>query len=110
MTDPQIAWAAGLFEGEGCISNSRIRQGKVCKQLSLEMTDLDIVERFRKVVGVDNKIISRVRKDNGNCKPIYLYRIQAHKDIQRVLSSFLPFFGLRRAYTALNTLDQIELD
>ena len=74
------------------------------------MTDLDIVERFRDIVGVDNAICMRQRTDNGNCKPLYLYRIGARADIQRVLSAFLPYFGLRRAYTALNTLDLIELD
>jgi hypothetical protein len=43
----QIAWAAGLFEGEGTIVDSA---GPV--QLRVKMTDLDVLERLLDVFGV----------------------------------------------------------
>ena len=43
----QIAWAAGLFEGEGTIVDSA---GPV--QLRVKMTDLDVPERLLDVFGV----------------------------------------------------------
>lgn len=60
-----MAWAAGLFEGEGCIV-ARTRRGPTKKdgtgerrpfvlmELMLVMTDRDVVERFNRVLGVGN--------------------------------------------------------
>lgn len=55
-TKAQLAWAAGLFEGEGCISvgGSRSRRGgrnRTYMLLSLKMTDEDVVRHFAEVVG-----------------------------------------------------------
>jgi hypothetical protein len=41
----EIAWAAGLFEGEGCISTTTYRL-----QVALVMTDEDMVRRFDAIV------------------------------------------------------------
>lgn len=46
-TEADIAWAAGLFEGEGAICQDK--KGRV--RLSLKMTDFDCVRRFAEVVG-----------------------------------------------------------
>jgi hypothetical protein len=47
VENAQIAWAAGLFEGEGTIVDST---GSV--QLRVKMTDLDVLERLLDVFGV----------------------------------------------------------
>lgn len=50
MTDPtevEIAWAAGLFDGEGYVRRVDSRH----RQMALQMTDKAIVERFRDAVG-----------------------------------------------------------
>jgi hypothetical protein len=47
LESAQIAWAAGLFEGEGTIVDSA---GPV--QLRVKMTDLDVLERLLDVFGV----------------------------------------------------------
>jgi hypothetical protein len=46
-TAEEIAWAAGLFEGEGCFTHAH---GLV--NARLQMTDLDILERFGRIAGV----------------------------------------------------------
>lgn len=52
MTDADIAWAAGLFEGEGCITLSRVG-GRAYLSLSVSMhpRDRDVLERFASAVG-----------------------------------------------------------
>ena len=45
----EIAWAAGLFEGEGCISQYQRGAGDDL-QLALVMTDEDVVRRFDQIV------------------------------------------------------------
>jgi hypothetical protein len=48
------AWAAGLFEGEGCITVVRTDRGVEHKypSLQIEMTDEEPVRRFFEIVGV----------------------------------------------------------
>jgi hypothetical protein len=45
----EIAWAAGLFEGEGSITRFG-RPGKFDLRVSLNMTDEDVVRRFDAIV------------------------------------------------------------
>jgi hypothetical protein len=45
-TESEIAWAAGLFEGEGCFSSSMGRE-----RASMVSTDRDVLERFKEIVG-----------------------------------------------------------
>jgi hypothetical protein len=51
-TEAEIAWAAGLFEGEGCISFGRSAASDYrLPQMTIVMTDRDVLERFQAVVG-----------------------------------------------------------
>jgi hypothetical protein len=50
-TDRDIAWAAGLFEGEGCLSFSTVR-GERYPQAMLKTTDRDVLARFHRIVVV----------------------------------------------------------
>jgi hypothetical protein len=53
-TETAIAWAAGLFEGEGCFNLTVHKASKVRRRpyprAQLRMTDHDVVERFASVV------------------------------------------------------------
>src|SRR4051812_7873246 len=49
-TEAEIAWAAGLFEGEGCISYIRPWGREPDIQVALVMTDEDVVRRFDEIV------------------------------------------------------------
>src|SRR4051812_10898075 len=52
-TEAEIAWAAGLFEGEGCL---RVNDTYGAKRPRAELvsTDEDVVRRFHAIVGVGN--------------------------------------------------------
>jgi hypothetical protein len=47
----EIAWAAGLFEGEGTISHISRRRETLDLLVALRMTDEDVVRRFDEIVG-----------------------------------------------------------
>jgi hypothetical protein len=94
----QIAWAAGLFEGEGSLTNSGIYP-----KLYMAMTDLDVVERFMKIVGIGTIHV----RDRYPHKTQYSWQLSGKK-CKPVVEMFLPYFGERRAYKALNILDDIE--
>jgi hypothetical protein len=99
-----IEWAAGLFEGEGCIS--------LDGQLVLQMADYDVVSEFLQTIGAGS-----IRVQNLASRPSYKgkapfafrWTLRKKKEVRKVLSNLLPYFGNRRAYKALNILDDLEL-
>lgn len=90
----RIAWAAGLFEGEGCIVFNKV---KACRRLTLVSTDLDVLEKFQRAVGAGN---IRSRRVYGNRKPCWIWGVSRWPDVERTLKVFLPYFGRRRAAKA----------
>lgn len=85
-----VAWAAGLFEGEGCLT---IRGPWKSAALSLSSTDLDVLERFREVVGEGSIIGPDVR---GSNKPIWRWHVQGAAEVLVVIRLLEPYFGERR--------------
>ena len=94
-----IEWAAGLFEGEGCIDPRGY--------IKLEMTDKDVVIDFQKVFGVGSIYEPKPRAGR---KQSYYFQVGNKRDVKYMLDTMLPHFGQRRAYKALNCLDDIELN
>ena len=97
-------WAAGLFEGEGCIKKDKRKRATF--ELLLGMSDLDVVNRFRDVVGAGSVIPQKQRF--AHHKPMWRWSVTNKKDIRRILELLLPHFGQRRSYVALNCLDDID--
>ena len=100
MNETDIAWAAGLFEGEGCIGLNRTN-GRSYPQLQINLTDADVIRRFQRIVGGTL---------NGP------YSTQGHKDrwvwaanglhARRVLATLAPFLGERRTARMAEVLAQ----
>lgn len=89
-----VAWAAGLFEGEGSMSLHNPDGRRACLRLHLGMTDFDVVERFHTIVGVGSwHLDSRMKQPNE--KPQQVWRASGSEAVL-VLLEFLPYFGQRR--------------
>jgi hypothetical protein len=99
-----VAWAAGLFEGEGCITSCRqlSTNGRYTYQpkLSLEMTDKEIVEKFTEVTEFKGVIYVRV-KSNPKHKTTYSWTLSRKKDCKDVLQLLWPYLGERRRAQAI---------
>lgn len=98
--DNLVAWAAGLFEGEGYISSKRTKGYAIA--LGLKMTDRDVVDRFGSVVGV-----GAVRGPYNNCngvKPVYVWQTGKFVDVFSTLKLFWPYLGERRRVKTLESL------
>ena len=95
------AWAAGLFEGEGCMYQTP--QGY--HYIQLKMTDKDVVEKFRDWLGHGN---INTEQPKGGKKLAYVIKVGKRDVVRRAVSAMLPYFGNRRAYKALNILDDLE--
>jgi hypothetical protein len=86
-----VAWAAGLFEGEGCVTTGgSMRQA----ELSLETTDPDVLESFRRVVGVG--AVTTLPERRAHHKPTHRWRTAKRSEVEHVMSLLWPFLHARR--------------
>ena len=102
-----IAWAAGLFEGEGCITDTDTRNPNN-PLLQMTMTDEDVMKRFIKIVGYGNLTeVNRLAPSQKEYwKPQFKWAVRKKKEVKRMLLMFLPYLGERRACKALDALDK----
>ena len=87
-----ISWAAGLFEGDGSLTERTVKNRKY-HSLNISSTDPDVLEMFQEVVGV-GKIYAA---DHRNDKIAYLWQIAKREDIFQVAGGILPYLGERRS-------------
>jgi len=98
----EIAWAAGLFEGEGCWQIRR-RDGKVASVVAtLASTDADVVEKFAAIIGFGT--IRVVQPANPNAKTQYWWSGSKRSDVKEMAAAFLPHMGERRRARAVEIL------
>ena len=97
-----IVWAAGLFEGEGCITfNSRQPN---LRKVYIAMTDKDVMERFVNIVGF-GKLLGPYK---GTNKPRWEWAVSKSSEVLRILKMFLPHFGKRRAKKAIEAINHLH--
>lgn len=105
--DINVAWAAGLFEGEGTtfLTKPRMRgQTAYSRQcvVALVMTDEDIVRRFAVVVGVGSV---HVRSKRPPRKTAYQWTVSDAADVLHVLGLLWPYLGERRQERAAEVME-----
>jgi hypothetical protein len=104
--ETNVAWAAGLFEGEGSIMHgSYLRPtGSVAtrRRLSMESSDEDVMRRFTAIVGAGS--IHEVPGRKSHHKLMFKWETARWADIERILQSFMPYLGERRAEKARELL------
>ena len=93
----EVAWAAGLFEGEGCITESN---GRLVTRIT--NTDGLTLERFRDVVdaGTVYGPYERRERDGFRRKPVYAWVAseEAALDVLALIGRWLSIRRLDRAY------------
>jgi hypothetical protein len=89
----ELAWAAGFFDGEGCVGCSW-RPEKRYRNLRLSITQVDreVLDRFAEAVGVGRVLGPRIRKD-PNQQPLYTYRLDRVEEIRAVREKLWPWLG-----------------
>lgn len=94
----EIAWAAGLFEGEGAICQDK--NGRV--RLSLKMTDQDCVYQFCDIVG--GKVYGPYHyeaKDGYPRSPFWQWHSDKGANPRTIIHMFWPWLQTRRRARAL---------
>ena len=110
----ELAWAAGLFEGEGCVSHHahrKVYKGTVGKyhyaSLYLKMTDEDSVRRFHKAVGGVGYMTGPHRLGKDHYKPQWILRCEHFEGVQAVIVMLWYGLGERRRAKCIETLQSV---
>jgi hypothetical protein len=91
----QYAWAAGFFDGEGCVSLSH--QGRwTCARIILVQKDPRPLEHFKLAFDLDEKISPQHRR-HGKKMCTYLRLVVSGRRAADVLTKMLPYLTLKRA-------------
>jgi hypothetical protein len=88
----QVAWAAGLFEGEGCFT---MTARKRTPRASMYMTDEETVRRFHAIMGVGSVTATNPPSRPAHHKPQWMWCANG-KDVETVLCLLRPFLSSRR--------------
>ena len=100
-----VAWAAGLFEGEGCINLKKNWKGV---SLQVNSSDKDVLQRLADIFG-GSIYQTTMSKHPSHYKQMYNWTLQKRSLVINALEQMLPFFGERRACKALDAFDHYEL-
>lgn len=98
MNDVELAWAAGLFEGEGCITIARGRYPR----LVVRMNDEDVIRKLHRIVGVGSVVCD----DSPSMpKPQWRWGCYRAAHVRELLEQMLPHLGERRRDKANEALE-----
>lgn len=101
MRPEEIAWVAGIVEGEGCIT---VRKRYVQPLINVNMTDVDIIQRLVEITGV-GKVYGPYK---GTNKPRWEWKVQRINDCIELAKALLPWMGERRTQQIHILLDKCE--
>lgn len=107
MSDQEIdiAWASGLFEGEGCLTISGSKYP--CARMKLNSTDEDVVRRFHQVMGVGQVREERAMEKRG-WKRQWEWYVANQDGVLEAIDLIYPLLGDRRRLRADELRDHVQ--
>lgn len=109
-----IAWAAGLFEGEGSITARAYQTKKygLTHQIAMELvtSDLDVIEKFIRIVGCGtvNPYNKGIKGTLPHHKQCYCWGLTQRSEIRRLMDLFIPHMGMRRCMKMRDSLEKMD--
>lgn len=93
MSPAEIAWVAGIFEGEG-----HVRYQARGLQVRVGMSDRDVVDALGRFTGIGTiREMPRGRRiDGGLYKPMFIWGVSNRSDSSALLAAIYPWLGRRR--------------
>ena len=109
--DPlEVAWAAGIFEGEGCMSltySKTVPHAARRVRLQVGMTDRDIIERLHYIWPGVPMVARNSHPNYPGAKMMFMWRVNKCAEVERILHAMLPWLGERRSQRANELLAAI---
>lgn len=105
--DPEIIWAAGLFDGEGSIFASTATKANAPRlTIALVMTERDTVERFAQAVGIG--YVTQVHEATEDRKAVYRWTLQGTNDVKAAFAKLEPYLSAQKHNQGRRALMQRE--
>jgi hypothetical protein len=104
-TDAEIAWLAGIIEGEGCITIRYRPHPEIV--VKVKMTDEDVISNLQKVSGI-GKLGKPHTPKNPKWSPTWTWTVSAIADCWTILWLIRPWMGRRRLARIQEALDILE--
>lgn len=109
LSEIEIAWLAGLIEGEGnfgldtrSAKQYNVSTSPPSPHLKIAMTDQDIIERLSKLV---NKKSFFATRPTVTGKRVYIVHVDDRAILGMLLPRLFPYFGKRRQEAVQKCLD-----
>jgi len=87
-----FSWAVGIIEGEGWVTPRKFRQYHYAR-VGIEMTDRDVLERVKNIIGHGNITGPRIRSNSR--KPIYKWMITSTAALDLLLK-MRPYVSVKK--------------
>lgn len=101
-----IAWAAGLFEGEGCVglNKGHTRALPTARHIyaRITMTDEDVVRKFAKIMNW--RVYGPYNHGKAHHKSQWATMASNFEQVQAMVAMFWPWLGSRRREQARGAL------
>lgn len=92
MTNEDLIWLAGLYEGEGYIF---AKEGVRTVSLNIASTDHDVVLACQERTGLGSVTLASPAK--GNRKALYRWRVMRRHDVLSLIDMLVPHMFERRS-------------
>lgn len=100
FTDTDIAWLAGVFDGEGCVYvlNSRRRGGRVVRSLSLALTNTSsaLVEKYISILRGGGLSPQVILEPSYTKRPAYYVKVARKAEALVLARAILPYATSKR--------------
>jgi hypothetical protein len=101
-SEVDIAWAAGLFEGEGSLSIARRRE-RGYPLFRVSSNDKDVLERFAAIIGCGH-VRTRQKPAKAQHKQQYEFTLTRQQQARDAFYAMYPWLGERRRTRGLEVL------
>lgn len=105
----ELAWAAGFFDGEGCVYLSKMnKQKNAPKSIHFDIAQIDpyVLERFKKAINLGKVYgpYNNKTKRNPNSRPYWRYTICGFEKCQAAVAMLWEWLSPIKREQATNAL------
>jgi hypothetical protein len=93
MTTEDFFWLVGLLEGEGSFCKPSPSMNKNCSYITIQMTDLDVMQKVAGLLGASCHNGSKPKKSHW--KPVYIVRLKGKRAVELMIQ-MRPYMSVRR--------------
>lgn len=91
------AWAAGFWDGEGCVSLTYRQYSKNTPKIprimvQIAQVDRRVLDRFQKAVGF-GEVLGPYKQRNENSQPYYVWRVEGNTHLLMIRNKLAPYLG-----------------